>query len=86
MGSKHLEQYTIRGVPKRVSARLRERAHQEGKSLNAVALEALTLGAGLSEEEVRFTDLDDLVGTWVSDPSFDQAIAEMDKVDEDLWK
>ena len=31
-------------------------------------------------------DLDDLVGTWVQDDAFDKAMAEMDRVDEDLWR
>ena len=83
---KDAEQLTIRAVPKRVGVRLRERARQEGKSLNAAAVEALARGVGLSEEDTRFTDLDDLAGTWVEDPAFDRAIAEMDAVDRDLWK
>jgi plasmid stability protein len=65
------DQLTIRAVPRRVGARLRERARQEGRSLTTAA---------------RFTDLDDLAGTWVDDPVFDRAIAEMDVVDRDLWK
>jgi len=31
-------------------------------------------------------DLDDLVGTWVEDPVFDEVIREMDSVDADLWR
>jgi hypothetical protein len=65
---------------------LRQLARQEGRSINAVAVEALARGIGLTEEEQVFTDLDDLSGTWVADPGFDRAIAEMDKVDEELWK
>jgi methionine aminopeptidase len=38
------------------------------------------------EELPTNTDLDDLAGTWIPDPGFDRAIAEMDIVDEDLWK
>jgi plasmid stability protein len=86
MKRKDVEQLTIRAVPRRVSARLRERARQEGKSLNTAAVEALARGVGLSEEDTRFTDLDDLAGTWVEDPAFDRAIAEMDVVDRGLWK
>jgi plasmid stability protein len=86
MNDRQVEQFTIRGVPERVGARLRQLARQEGRSINAVAVEALARGIGLTEEEQIFTDLDDLSGTWVEDASFDRAIAEMDKVDEELWK
>ena len=86
MRNRHTEQFTIRGVPQRIGARLRELARQERKSINAVAVEALARGIGLTGELSINTDLDDLAGTWVADPGFDQAVAEMDAVDEDLWK
>ncbi len=75
-------QLTIRDVPGPVHSRLRETARREGRSLNAVAVEALRRGVGLGSEEERFSDLDDLAGTWQEDPAFDRAIAEMDRVDE----
>ncbi len=81
-----MEQLTIRRVPKAVGARLRARARREGRSLNAVAVEALTRGAGLGESPILYSDLDDLAGTWVADSSFDEAIAEMDRVDKESWK
>jgi plasmid stability protein len=79
-------QYTIRGVSDRLDARIRERASKEGKSLNEAVLEVLKTGLGISENQVRYTDLDDLAGTWVHDPEFDRAIEEMDRVDPELWK
>jgi hypothetical protein len=69
-----------------MGARLRERARQQGRSLNAVAVEALARGAGLGEEPVRYCDLDDLAGTWTPDPAFDRAVVEVDTVDEEAWK
>jgi len=86
MTRKDVEQLTIRQVPRSVGARLRERARREGRSLNAVAVEALTRGAGLGEEPLRYADLDDLAGKWVADPAFDRALAEMDTVDEEAWR
>jgi hypothetical protein len=86
MKKRQAEQYTIRGVPARVGEKLRERARAEGKSLNSVAVDALARGLGVGDVEVRYTDLDDLAGTWVADPEFDRAVAEMDRVDEELWK
>ena len=79
-------QYTIRQVPLRIDQALRERAHRERRSLNAVAIEALERGLGIAEEAIRHHDLDDLAGTWVHDPAFDQAIEDMDQIDPELWK
>ena len=86
MTKRQSEQYTIRGVPARVGTRLRERARAEGRSLNSVAVDALARGLGVGDVEMRYTDLDDLAGTWVPDPEFDRVVAEMDRVDEELWK
>ena len=79
-------QYTIRQVPLRIDQALRERARRERRSLNAVAIEALERGLGIAEEAIRHHDLDDLAGTWVHDPAFDQAIEDMDQIDPELWK
>ena len=66
--------------------KIRERAARDGKSLNETVLEVLKSGLGIGDSQVRYNDLDDLAGTWVSDPEFDRAIEEMDRVDPDLWK
>jgi len=79
-------QLTVRRVPERVRRKLREVARREAKSLNQVALEALEKGLGLSDEVVEHHDLDDLAGTWVEDPEFDRIVAEMDRVDPELWR
>lgn len=79
-------QYTLRNVPSRVDQRIREVAEQYGSSLNQAALEALSRGLNLGTEPVIHHDLDDLAGTWVADPAFDQAMKAMDRVDKELWK
>jgi hypothetical protein len=79
-------QYTIRQVPEREDMILREKALKEGRSLNEVALDALARGLGVSGQETRYHDLDELAGTWAKDPAFDRAIRDMDKVDPELWK
>ena len=79
-------QYTIRGIPTAVDRTLRERARTKGKSLNDAAIEALRAGLGLSDEPVEFDDLDDLIGTWQHDPDTDQALADQDVVDSELWR
>lgn len=79
-------QYTIRNVPDPLDAALRRKAREQGKSLNEVAVEALTRGAGLSEHRDRHRDLSDIAHTWQKDPAFDSALAAHDTIDEDLWK
>ena len=80
------DQYTIRGVPRAVGAKLHDKARREGKSINKVAIETLMRGLGMTTEPVVYDDLDSLAGTWVDDPEFDAAIREMDLVDEEIWK
>jgi hypothetical protein len=79
-------QYTLRDIPPTLDSELRQRAKAEGKSLNTVAIEALIRGTGLGDSPVRLRDLSDIVGTWHEDPEFDQAIADQDCVDEEMWR
>jgi plasmid stability protein len=79
-------QYTIRNVPDLLDEALRRKAREQGKSLNEVAIEALTLGAGLSESQCRHRDLSDIARTWRKDPAVERALAAQDTIDEDLWK
>ncbi|MFT4589681.1 MAG: hypothetical protein ACI9VS_002456 [Candidatus Binatia bacterium] len=81
-------QYTIRTVPAPIDRALRQRARQEAKSLNTVALEALARGLELEldAQPAEHTDLDALVGSWQEDKAFDRAVADFERVDEDAWK
>ena len=79
-------QYTIRQIPNQVDEALRQKAKNEGRSLNEVAIEAITLGAGLAEKRPQFHDLDPLIGSWKKDPKFDEAIRVQDQVDPHLWQ
>ena len=84
MNKEHI-QYTIRKIPHRVDRELRRRADKERRSLNEVVIRALERGLDLADMPIRHHDLDDLIGTWVEDPEFDQAIEAMDQVDPELW-
>ena len=75
-------QVTIRNVPPDVEAALRRRAREEGKSLNAVMVEALSRDV----EPRVYRDLAWFAGTWVEDPAFDEAIAAQDQIDEEMWR
>lgn len=85
MSSKQI-QYTIRSIPAAADRALRQRARQEGKSLNQVVVEALLLGSGLAQPQLTFADLDPCIGTWQDDPEFDAATAALDVVDPNLWR
>lgn len=56
-------QYTIRSVPAPLDRAVRERAGREGKSINAVVVEALARGLDLRSASAHHTDLDHLIGT-----------------------
>ena len=77
-------QYTIRGIPAAVDLALRERARTAGTSLNEAAVEALTDAAGLTGTPRKRRDLGDIAGTWKSDKAISTALADQDRVDEDL--
>jgi hypothetical protein len=79
-------QYTVRGIPNSLDKAVRQRARDEGKSLNEVAVEALSEGVGLGKGVVVVRDLSDVVGTWARDAAAEAAIAAQDEVDESLWK
>ena len=79
-------QYSLRDIPRLLDSELRRRAKREGKSLNAVAIEALVRGAGLGEPPLRQRDLGDVAGTWQEDRDFDDALAAQDRIDERLWR
>jgi len=79
-------QYTLRDIPPLLDMELRQRAKSEGKSLNAVAIEALVRGTGLGETPLRQRDLSDVADTWKEDRDFDEVIGEQDRIDERLWR
>jgi plasmid stability protein len=79
-------QYTIRGVPDTLDAALRERARAAGKSLNEVTIETLAEGVGVTGTLRKRRNASHIAGTWKEDKAFDEAIADQDRIDEDLWK
>lgn len=80
------KQYTLRGIPERLDVRLRAFAKARGKSLNAVAVEALERGSGGKEGTLEYDDMDDLVGTWQKDPGCELALESMREIDPELWR
>jgi hypothetical protein len=79
-------QYTLRGIPPAVDGALRDRARAAGKSLNEAAIDALAEGAGLTSVPRKRRELGDIAGTWKADKAVEAALADQDRVDEDLWR
>jgi hypothetical protein len=79
-------QYTLRGVPDRVDRRLRDLAKAGGRSLNAVAIEALERGSGGNAGILEFDDMDDLIGTWQQDSDCEDTLNSMRTIDSELWR
>jgi plasmid stability protein len=79
-------QYTLRNIPPHLDAALRRRAREQDKSLNEVAIEALSGALGLTGEPIRQRDLSDIAGTWTPDPALEEALADQRRVDPELWR
>ncbi|MBT3193275.1 MAG: hypothetical protein HN341_12035 [Verrucomicrobia bacterium] len=79
-------QYTIRNVPDRLDAKLRETAVEYGRTLNEASLDALKKGVGIGDVPALYHDLDDLAGTWVHDKATEDSLDQMRQVDESMWQ
>ena len=79
-------QYTIRGLPAPLDEAIRKRAKEEGKSINAVAVEALLEAFGLRGVLPFRRDVGSLVGSWVEDPAVDEALDEQRVIDDEMWR
>jgi len=80
---------TARGLDEVLVKKLKERAKEEGTSINAVLLKILREGLKLDKKPrmVVYHDLDHLAGTW-SDKDyseFQKKVADFEKLDKDLW-
>jgi hypothetical protein len=49
-------------------------------------LEALADGLGLATQAKKRRDLSDLIGTWKPDRALEEAIADQDRIDPELWR
>lgn len=77
-------QYTIRSIPQKLDATLRDKARKSGKSLNEIVLETLARGTGIGNKTARFHDLDWFMGSRSLDKSFDEAIKWLDSLPKEM--
>ena len=66
--------------------RSRARARTTGTSLNEAAVDALVEGSGAAGSRRKRRDLGDIARTWKADKAVAAALADQDRVDEDLWR
>ena len=78
--------YTIHSIPEPIDRAVRDRAGREGKSINAVIVEALARGLDVHAARAQHADLDHLIGSWVEDPEFDRAVADFGQTDSNARK
>jgi plasmid stability protein len=81
---------TLRGLDDSMIKAIKEKAKQEGTSINNVLLRILKEELGLKKRPrtVVHTDLDHLAGTW-SDKEyaeFQKRIKDFETIDEGMWK
>ena len=79
-------QYTVRNVPQEIDRIIRRKARKEGRSLNEVILEALKNSVGIGADDVPKRDLNWLAGSWKEDRAFDAILADMRKIDAEMWR
>ena len=79
-------QYTLRNIPPQIDQALRRRALSERKSLNQVTIEALMRALSLDGSPLPQRDLDDIAGSWVTDPETEVALTEQRQIDPELWR
>ncbi len=81
---------TIRGLDDLTIKALKERAKQEGTSINAALVKLLQeeLGFKKKKRTVVYNDLDHLAGTWSDKDykAFQKKTEDFEKIDAAIWK
>ena len=81
---------TIRGLDENTITALKEKAKQEGTSINAALVKILRKELGIEKKKhtVVYHDLDHLAGTWDKKDlaEFRKNVKDFEKIDEKMWK
>jgi hypothetical protein len=84
-----MQSLTLRGCDSELLQILKETSKQQGMSVNRLILQTLrTRFLGDPKKPRRYTDLDDLAGTWslAEAAAFEKHLAEFDTIDAELWE
>lgn len=81
---------TLRGIDEPLSQALKELAHSQGVSLNALTLRLIREATGVEKRKrtLVYHDLDSLAGTWSDNDEleFKNATLSLEDIDGDMWK
>jgi hypothetical protein len=82
---------TVRNLPPELARLIRQKAKQEGISLNRAVIRLLEEATGLGRQgrkEVFHDDLDALAGSWTKEDAdeFDAFLREHRTIDSEMWK
>jgi plasmid stability protein len=81
---------TIRGLDDMTIKALKDKAKQDGSSINAALLKILRKELGLDKKQhtAVYHDLDHLAGTWDKKDlaEFQKNVKDFEKIDEKMWK
>jgi plasmid stability protein len=78
---------TVRNLPSDIAEELERERKRRGSSLNQAVVDTLRKGLGLAGER-KSNGLAALAGRWSADElqAFEKAVADLETIDEDLWK
>lgn len=86
----HMGAMTIRGLDDTTISALKEKAKQDGMSINATLVKILRKELGMEKKRhtVVYHDLDHLAGTWDKKDfsEFQKNVRDFEKIDEEMWK
>jgi plasmid stability protein len=81
---------TIRGLDDLTIKALKEKARQEGTSVNTTLLKLIKENLGLKKKKriAVYNDLDHLAATWTDKDyrEFQKSTEDFEKIDENMWK
>lgn len=83
---------TLRNLPPELARTIRQKAEEQGTSINKAVIKLLEEGTGVRDKKKgkkRLHDsLDNLAGSWTEEEAaeFEKALAAQRTIDPDLWK
>jgi len=83
---------TLRNLPPELAKTIRQKAEEQGTSMNKAVIHLLEEGTGIrgkkNGEKSLHHDLDSLAGSWTRDEAeeFDKSLASQRTIDLELWK
>ena len=83
---------TLRNLPPELAKTIRQKAEEQGTSMNRAVIHLLEEGTGIrgkkNGRKSLHHDLDSLAGSWTKDEAeeFDKSLASQRTIDLELWK